>query len=105
MRFIVFILSFVFSMSFAQAALGKNQKNIIGIVEGIGNFLGNVFLAVGVIIFLYSGYRYWQAGGDPKKVGDAHQNLLWAVIGLAVGLLAKSAPAFVDALLSGSGNL
>ncbi|MBI5153520.1 MAG: hypothetical protein HZA36_03630 [Parcubacteria group bacterium] len=67
--------------------------------------MGNIFLAVGVIIFLYSGFRYWQASGDPKKIGDAHQGLIWAIIGLAVGLLAKSAPTFIDVLLSGGGDL
>ncbi|MBI5420929.1 MAG: hypothetical protein HZA35_01300 [Parcubacteria group bacterium] len=97
MRFTLLILSFLFSAPFAYA--GEAQDQIIGIVYKFANFLAGIFLGVAVIMFLYSGFRYWQASGDPKKVGDAHQGLIWACVGLAVGLLAFSAQGIISSFL------
>ena len=64
--------------------------------------MGDVLMGVAVIMFLYSGFLYMTSSGDSKKVRMAHQSLLWAVVGLAVGLIAFSVPGIVRNFLMGS---
>lgn len=101
--FFPFLLSITlfFKATFAFAALGEAQTRIICIVYRVADFLGGLFLAVAVVMFLYAGYTYWQAGGDAKKIGEAHKGLLWAMIGTAVGLLAYAAPQLISNLIGG----
>ncbi len=46
-------------------------------------------LLCGVIMF-YGAYKYLSAGGEPKKIEDARNRMIYAVIGLIVVLLAYS---------------
>ena len=95
----VFPYAYVFGQGVGGGQVGGVQQKLIGIVNKIADFLGTVFLIVATIMFLYSGYVYWQAGGKPDAIAKAHQNLLWAVIGTAVGLLAFAAPGIIAGFL------
>jgi|GEM_PF-5364459 len=97
MRFVFLILSFLFSAPLVYA--GEGQERILRIIGRISDFLATLFLTVSVVMFLYAGYVYWQAGGKPEAIAKAHQNLLWAVIGTAVGLLAFAAPGIIIGFL------
>lgn len=63
-------------------------------------FTGAVIVTV--IFVLLAGLQYITGGGDPGKVKEAHQKLLWAAIGFAVALIAKSVPLFVSSVLGAS---
>ena len=81
-------------------ALEENQQKLITIIDKIAGFMGTVFLSVAIMMFLRAGYEYWQAGGKTENVTKAHQNLLWAVVGTAVGLLAWVAPDMIQKFIS-----
>jgi len=51
------------------------------------------------LIFL-SAFGYLTAAGDPEKVKTASHRLLYAVIAVAVGLMAYGIPALVNNFLS-----
>lgn len=64
----------------------------------LGTILEVVFATLGVIAFLIiviAGLRYILAGGDPSKVANARNTILYAVIGLVVSLSAYSIVYFV----------
>ncbi len=58
------------------------QKLIIKILD----LVVQIGLPVIVLMIMYAGFKYVIARGDPGKIKEAHQALLWTVIGAAVVL-------------------
>ena len=65
----------------------------------IANWLGGVILGIAVIMIIYSAYNFLTAGGDETKVTTARSYLVYALVGIAVALLAFALPAFVRTFL------
>ena len=67
--------------------------------EGVFTEITNTILfAVGIIsiiMLIWGGLRYILSGGDSKKVTDAKNTILYAIIGLVVALLAYAIVNFV----------
>lgn len=63
-----------------------------------------VLLAVGtisVIMLIYGGFRYVISGGDSKKVTDAKNTILYAIIGLIISMLAYAIVNFIISAVTG----
>ena len=59
-----------------------------------------VFLVIVAIIFvLLAAFNYLTAGGDPEKVKTASNELIYAAIAIAVGLLARGLPLLVSGIV------
>lgn len=79
-----------------DAALGKgtcsdSQVNKDSVFTFVQNVINWILIAVGIIAVLFiiiGGIRYATSAGDPDKVKKAKNTLLYAIIGLAVALLA-----------------
>ena len=67
-----------------------------------------VLYAVGiisVIMLIYGGLRYVLSGGDNKKVTDAKNTILYAIIGLIISILSYAIVNFViNAVTGGQGQ-
>lgn len=55
----------------------------------IGDWIFVGLLVIAVIIILIAAFTFLTAGGNPDKVKSARNNLIFAVVGIAVGFLAK----------------
>lgn len=58
---------------------------ISGLVDIIGNAFGVVFplaLVVAVLMFVFAGYMWITAAGDPQKTQQAQGTMTWAVLGI-----------------------
>ena len=66
---------------------GLNQT-IVPLISTILNllFMGGVILAV--IFLLIGGIRYITSGGDPNKIHDARNTLMYSILGLVIILAA-----------------
>lgn len=91
-------------IQFAQLIDGGNielpNKNITdtSLQNTIGNVLSIVFGVLGaisVLVITIAGLQYILSGGDPQKTAKAKDTILYAVIGLAVAVLAFSIVRFV----------
>lgn len=81
------------SSPFLVSAQGpKSVDDVWKLVNDIFHllFIGIMFAAVVYIVL--AAYTYLTASGDPKKVEKANQMLLYAVIGVAVAVLAEYIP-------------
>ena len=62
-------------------------------VENTINFLTNwffaIFLIVAVWFFIWAGFTFLTANGEPDKVTKARNQVLYGVIGVLVAVLAK----------------
>ena len=83
----------------ANAARGDGTPaDLVGANGVFTRITNTVLYAVGiisVIMLIYGGLRYVVSGGDSKKVTDAKNTILYAIIGLIISLLAYAIVNFV----------
>lgn len=92
----------------AEAARGDGMPaELIG-KDGVFTQITNTVLyivgIVSVIMLIYGGLRYVTSGGDSKKVTDAKNTILYAIIGLIISILAFSIVNFVINAVTGTNN-
>lgn len=66
-----------------------------GVFSRLTNTILLVVGLISVIMLVYGGLRYILSGGDSKKVTDAKNTILYAIIGLIISLLAYAIVHFV----------
>jgi len=62
------------------------------------SFLQTIALVILSIMVLYGGFQMMTAGGEPEKFTKGRQTLLYAVIGIAVVLVATGVANIVKSL-------
>ena len=66
-----------------------------GVFSRLTNTILLVVGLISVIMLVYGGLRYILSGGDSKKVTDAKNTVLYAIIGLIISLLSYAIVKFV----------
>ena len=66
-----------------------------GVFSRITNTVLLIVGLISVIMLVYGGLRYILSGGDSKKVTDAKNTILYALIGLIISMLAYAIVHFV----------
>ena len=66
-----------------------------GVFSRITNTVLLIVGLISVIMLVYVGLRYILSGGDSKKVTDAKNTILYAIIGLIISMLAYAIVHFV----------
>src|SRR3989338_10448874 len=61
----------------------------------LGTFMGTVIMGVSVLFILYSGFLFTTGGGSQEKVETARRVLTYAIVGVAVALLAFAVPGLI----------
>ncbi len=82
--------------------------DLIGDQGFISKVTSWILIAVGtisVIMLIYGGFRYVISGGDAKKVTDAKNTILYAIIGLIICLLSYAIIRFVIYAVTGSSTV
>lgn len=91
----------------ADAARANGMPAELVGIDGVFTKITNTILyAVGiisVIMLIYGGLRYIVSGGDSKKVTDAKNTIMYAIIGLIISILAFAIVNFVINAIGGSG--
>jgi len=77
----------------------KSADDIIKFSRAILSWVSTIFWIAAGIATLYGGFLYMTAAGDSEKVSKAKKQILYAVIAIVVGLMAKGAPALIESLL------
>lgn len=103
----------IFSLFFLKINIALGQDaNLINIPEipldpfqilwKAVNWFFNFVIIFGIIFIIYAGYIYVTSGGDTGKTKKAMQILMFALIGIAIALLAKALINFVGSWIKGS---
>ena len=83
----------------AEAARADGMPAELVGVDGVFTNITNTILyvvgVVSVIMLIYGGLRYVISGGDSKKVTDAKNTILYAIIGLIISILSFAIVNFV----------
>lgn len=73
-----------------------------GVFKQVTNTILYIVGIVAVIMLIIGGIRYVTSGGDAKKVTDAKNTVLYAIIGLVIAFLAFAIVNFVISALPSS---
>lgn len=88
------------------AVFGQTVENPLGtgstfetIVERFTKLAQVLVTPLSVLMILISGFLYMTAGGSPERLKTAHKMLIWAIIGIALVLLATTADQIIKSVL------
>jgi hypothetical protein len=70
-----------------QTGITTPQK-VIQLIEKASGWFYSALVALAILFIIYAAFKFLTAGGDEKKVGEAKQQLIYAIIALAVAMLA-----------------
>ena len=80
------------------------QEIDTGVFKQVTNTILYIVGIIAVIMLIIGGIRYVISGGDSKKVTDAKNTILYAIIGLVIAFLAFAIVNFVVSALPGSSD-
>ena len=93
----------------AEAARGNGMPAELVGTDGVFTKITNTVLyAVGIIsvvMLIFGGLRYVISGGDSKKVTDAKNTIMYALIGLIISILAYAIVNFVINAVGGEATV
>ena len=81
----------VFGTATTSAVLENpiEHGSIPEIIDAFVDFMTMVAFAIAPIIFIWAGFKFYFAGGDPNKAKEAISLVKWAVVGLAIIIVAN----------------
>ena len=107
--FLLFFLFFGILVSSVNAAvieipnpLGTGGSDIPTLIGTIANWLLGIGTVIATIIVLWSAFLFMTSGGNKDRVTQARQTLWYAIIGLAILLLADGVSLLIQNFLRGN---
>lgn len=82
----------------------QNLTGVIGVVLSAVRWFYTIIFIVAVVMILLSAYTYVTSKGDPKKVGEAKQQLIYAIVGIVVALLSYAIVSVVKSTVSSTSS-
>ena len=82
--------------------LGSGGRDIPTLIDAIATWLLEIGLTIAVIIVVWAAFLFMTSGGSKERVTMARKTLLYAIIGIAVLLLAKGVTLLIQNFLSGN---
>lgn len=66
-----------------------------GVISKIANILSIVIGFAAIIVLIVAGIQYMVSTGDPTKVNNAKNAIIYALVGLAIAVIARAVVVFV----------
>ena len=77
-------------------------SNVYDTLDTVANYLLGLLIALAVVFIVWGAFQFLTSGGVEAKTKEARNHILWALVSVAVGLLAKG---LVAAIRGIAGNL
>ena len=85
--------------STSSSAGDAPSVDVIKALHSIVNWAFAIVIIVAGMMLIFSAFTYLTASGDPDKVKKAHDAVLWALVGVAVAVLAKGLVTLVEKIV------
>lgn len=86
-----------------NAQIGLTTEDVRAFVSRVIRYFLGLLGIIAVLLFLYAGYLYLTAQGEPNKIDRAKKIMASAIIGLVIILSAYAIAMFIIALIYGTG--
>jgi len=87
-------------IAFAQQG-PSTVNDVLVILNRIIDWMFTGLLVLATIFIILAAYKYLTASGNPEKVKEANRQILYAVVAIAVGLVARGVEFIVRQLITG----
>ncbi len=87
--FFSLIIISLFFFNSVQAGSSNDVDEVFGIITRATNAFFWFLVAISVIFVLLSAYQFLFSEGEPEKLGKAKKNLVYCVLVIIIGLLAR----------------
>jgi heme/copper-type cytochrome/quinol oxidase subunit 2 len=77
----------------------QSPDEAISLLRQVLVWLATIFWILAVIFIFWSAFNYLTARGDQEKADKAKKMLWYAIVAIAIGLMAYAIPTFVDRFL------
>jgi len=67
----------------------QSGGTILDTIDAITDWIFAIIMLIAVIYLIMGAYQFITGGGDPAKVSEARQKLLYAIIGIALAFAAS----------------
>jgi len=107
------VLSFSGLLVMSSGALAQNStqvipptqkfstfQDILGIINTFLSWIFTLLLVLAAIFIILAAFYYLTAGGDEEKISKAKGRLIYAVVAIAIGLVATSVRFVVEQLIN-----
>jgi cell division protein FtsW (lipid II flippase) len=84
-------------LAFAQV---DSPEKVVDLVNTLAVWLYNILIAASVVMIIIAAFNFLSSGGDQEKVTKARQQIIYAVIAVAVAILATGIIKLVQNFLS-----
>lgn len=75
------------------------SQDVLDILDRVINYAFGILLVFVVLMIIISGWMFVTAGGNPERITSARKFLMFALIGLAIAVLAKGLVALVQMVI------
>lgn len=76
--------------------------SVTQLINPILNLMWQVFIALAFIMVFIAAFLYITANGDPGKLTNARNALIWAAVAVGIGIAAFSIPIIIANLFGGA---
>ncbi len=101
MVFLVFVPLYSFGVEIPPPT---DHETLADLINDIIAFIRTVALVIAPIIFIFAGLKYYFAGGSPEKAKEATNLIKWALIGLAIVLVADGIASVIADIMGVEGG-
>lgn len=77
----------------------EDTAELLSTIRTVVDIMFTGLLVFAVIMIIVAAYLFISAGGDPTKLSDARMRILWALVAVVIGILARGMPTVVQNLL------
>ena len=74
---------------------------LLGSIRGVAHWIFIVLMVISPLMIMVGAYYIMTAGAEPEKVKTGKDYIIWATVGLLVGLFSNAIPDFVASLITG----
>ena len=85
---------------FSNTAFNCTSCCLIDKIYNIVDWFFIIIIALSILFALWGGFMLMTAAGEPEKVATGRKWITWAMIGIAVALVARAIPFLVAQLIS-----
>ena len=103
---VFFLLTFLVFPALALAqqeapVIFDDATGLIDMFDTVANWAFAILMALAAVFLIIGGIQFVTAQGSQEKVTSARNLLIWALVGVAVGVAAKGLVAVVRSILGG----